>query len=344
MSTYYDGTKLLSLKDINGKDPEIYIVTGNRSSGKTTFYSRYFVKRFINNGEKFAILYRFNYELKDCAEKFFADIGKLFFPEYEMTSIKGANGIYYTLLLNDEVCGYAITLNNADNIRKMSHMLSDVKRILFDEFQSETNHYCNDEIVKFMSIHTSLARGNGSQVRYLPVFMLSNNVSIINPYFTELGISSRLKVDTKFLKGDGFVLEQNYNDNVSEMQLSSAFNRAFSENEYVAYASQNVYLNDNTAFIERPVGRNKYVVTLKYKGKNYGVREFLDLGIVYCDDHPDLTYPNRISVTTQDHQINYVMLKNNDLFLYNMRFYFERGCFRFKDLHCKEAILTALSY
>ena len=37
MGKYYDGTKLLSLQDINGNKPEIYMCTSNRSAGKTTF-------------------------------------------------------------------------------------------------------------------------------------------------------------------------------------------------------------------------------------------------------------------------------------------------------------------
>ena len=53
-----------------------------------------------------------------------------------------------------------------------------------------------------------MARGQGEQNRYLPVYMLSNPVSIINTYYVELGISSRLTDETRFLRGDGFVLEQ----------------------------------------------------------------------------------------------------------------------------------------
>ena len=41
----------------------------------------------------------------------------------------------------------------------------------------------NDEIRKFLSIHTSIARGKGEQVRHVPVYMLGNQVSIINPYY-----------------------------------------------------------------------------------------------------------------------------------------------------------------
>ena len=38
---YYDGTKLLSMTDLNGKKPEIFICTSNRTAGKTTYFSRY---------------------------------------------------------------------------------------------------------------------------------------------------------------------------------------------------------------------------------------------------------------------------------------------------------------
>ena len=181
-------------------------------------------------------------------------------------------------------------------------------------------------------------------VRYVPLYMCSNPVSIINPYYVEMGISERLQSETRFLKGDGFVLEQGFNQNASEAQMQSGFNRAFSRNSYVSYAAQCVYLNDNQAFIEKPEGRSKYLTTLRYNGTEYGVREFADAGIIYCDDRPDGTYPSKISVTTEDHNVNYVMLRRNDMFLTNLRFYFERGCFRFKNLKCKEAVLKALSY
>lgn len=344
MPEYYDGTKLLSMLDINGERPEIYMVTTNRTGGKTTYFNRLLVNKFLKGQGKFALLFRYNYELDDCAEKFFKDIGRLFFKGSEMESERRANGIYRELFLDEESCGYAISLNSADTIKKYSHLFSDVERMMFDEFQSETNHYCADEIRKLLSIHTSVARGQGKMVRYVPLYMCSNPVSIINPYYVEMGISERLQSETRFLKGDGFVLEQGFNQNASEAQMQSGFNRAFSRNSYVSYATQCVYLNDNQAFIEKPEGRSKYLTTLRYNGTEYGVREFADAGIIYCDDRPDGTYPSKISVTTEDHNVNYVMLRRNDMFLTNLRFYFERGCFRFKNLKCKEAVLKALSY
>lgn len=344
MSEYYDGTKLLSKKDLNGNTPELFLCTGNRTGGKTVYFSRHAINRYKNHKEKFILLYRYNYELDDCAETFFKDIKGLFFPYDTLTSERRASGIYHELMLNGFPCGYAIALNNADQIKRKAHLFSDAQRIIFDEFQSETNHYCADEVKKFISIHTSIARGQGKQVRYLPVIMISNSVSILNPYYTELNISSRLDDKTRFLRGDGFVLEQAYVESASKAQKTSGFNRAFAGNKYVAYASENVYLNDNKAFVEKPEGNSRYLATLKYKGKDYGIREYAENGFIYCDTSADSTFKYKITVTTDDHDINYVMLKRNDLFLSQLRYYFERGCFRFKDLNCKEAVLKSLSY
>ena len=345
-SIYYDGTKLLSLKDINGNTPEIFICTSNRTAGKTTYFSRMLVNRFLKQGKKFALLYRFNYELDDCAEKFFKDINTLFFNGMTMTSKRCANGIYHTLFLDDKPCGYALTLNSADSLKKFSHLLCDADAIYMDEFQSETNHYCSDEVRKFRSIHTSLARGQGKQRRYLPVYMCGNPVSLINPYYVALDISTRLTEDTKFLRGDGFVLEQGYNKSADISQQESGFNRAFKDTAYGNYASQGKYLNDNLSFVEKPDTneRPKYLATIKYLGDEYAIKEYKELGIIYCDNKADTTFTYKISVTTDDHNVNYVMLRANDFFITQMRYFFERGCFRFKDLKCKEAILKLVSY
>lgn len=192
MGQFYDGTKLLSMLDINGNKPEIYMCTSNRSAGKTTYFGRLCVNRFLKHGEKFMLIYRFNYQLDDCADKFFKDINTLFFQGSIMQSKRRASGAYHELFLDEKSCGYAVSLNSADGLKNYSHLFSDTMRMMFDEFQSETNHYCSEELRKFISIHTSVSRGQGQQIRYVPVYMISNPVSIINPYYVEMGISARL--------------------------------------------------------------------------------------------------------------------------------------------------------
>ena len=332
------------MRDINGKRPELYLCVTNRSGGKTVYFNRLAVNKWKQGKGKFILIYRYNYELDDVADKFYKDIAPLFFSGTTMKSKRKAAGIYHELFIDDESCGYAVSLNSADQLKKYAHLFSDANRMIFDEFQSETNHYCSDEVRKFISVHTSVARGHGEQVRYVPVYVMANPVSLINPYYSELGIATRLHSDTKFLRGDGYVMEQGFVETASRAQKESGFNRAFARNSYIAYSAESVYLNDSQAFLEKPTGKSRYLATLRYDRVDYAIREYADSGVIYCDDNPDRTYNYKIAVTTDDHNVNFVMLKRNDLFLDNMRWYFEKGCFRFKDLKCKEAVLKALSY
>ena len=339
---YYDGTKLLSLKDKNGNKPEIFITVGNRSSGKTTYFSRLLVNNYNKKNKKFCLVYRYINELEDISNKFFKDINSLFFNNYEMTEIAEGNGYIIKLFLNKKHCGYAIALNSADKLKKLSHLLSDTEIMFFDEFQTENSLYLNNEVEKLLSVHTTIARGQGKSVRYVPVIMCSNCVTLLNPYFSALNISQNIQENTKFYKGDGFVLEQNFNEEVAERQNKSAFNRAFSNNRYLAYSSQNVYLNDNKIFISNMQGNNSYFATIKYQNKNYAIRFYENQGIVYCDTNADLNYPLKIALDTDDMNINYIILNKNSAHIKLLREFFNNGCFRFKNLECKNMIFKLL--
>lgn len=341
---FYSGYNLLNQKDVNGNTPEIFISEGNRSTGKTTFFNRYLVDQWLKNKSKFGLLYRYNYELSDIAEKFFKDIGSLFFPNLKCESKSMMKGVYHEIFLNGQSAGYAITLNSADTLKKNSHLFSDIDRLLLDEMQPETGRYCDNELEKFQSIHMTIARGQGKAVRYVPVYMLGNSVSLINPYYAGMGISERLRENTKILRGDGYVLERFFNKEIAKAQEESGFNRAFSKSRYQQAANQMVYLNDNTAFIEKPVGQSKYVCTVKISGVDYAIRTFAESGIIYCDTAVDHSFPLKVAASASDHQVNYVMLKQNELLISTLRWYFERGAFRFKNLSCKDAILKLLSY
>lgn len=355
-SAFYDGTKLLSLQDKNGDRPEIIICESNRSAGKTTYFTRLAFNRFLSGrARKIGFLYRFNYELVNCAEKIFKDVSALFFPDKSLVSKARARGIYHDLYIGDtsklenwntdyKLCGYAMSINNADQIKKLSHLFSDIDLLIFDEFQSETGKYSANEVAKFISIHTSIARGRGEQVRFVPVIMISNPVSIVNPYYVELGISTRLTAETKYMRGDGFVLERIWNESAAVQQKGSAFNRAFAGNDYIKYAAESVYLNDNLAFVSScdGFGFSRYVCTIKYSGKEYAIREFPEAGILYCDQRPDTSYPLKIALTVGDHDVNYIVLKNNEALFSDLKYYFNRGCFRFKNLECKEVVFKII--
>ena len=71
---YYDGGKLLSMKDRCGQIPEIFLCESNRNAGKTTFFTRLLIKRFLKNGCKFVKLVRYRTNLADSPDKLFGDV------------------------------------------------------------------------------------------------------------------------------------------------------------------------------------------------------------------------------------------------------------------------------
>ena len=104
MPEYYDGTKLLSMLDINGNKPELYLCTTNRTGGKTTYFRGREINLFKKKHIKFCEIYRYNYELEDIADKIFKDIGSLFFPDDTLTSARKAKGVYHELYPKRSSC------------------------------------------------------------------------------------------------------------------------------------------------------------------------------------------------------------------------------------------------
>lgn len=344
MSKYYDGTKLLSLSDENGNKPEIYLCVGNRTAGKTYYFKRLMLRRFLEGKGQFIVLYRFKYQLKDAVEGFFTDLVQIDFPGSTFSAKPVASGLYYQYIFNGEVCGYAIAISSSDAIKQFSSAFVYVNRMMLDEFQSEDNHYVSGEVKKLLSIHTSVARGAGEQVRYLPLYMCANNVSVINPYYSALGLTNKVTKDVKFMRGKGFVLEQTFNESASNAMKDSAFNQAFSSGvNYLDYAADNVSLNDNDKFIGVPAGSWKYVVTIQYEDQLFAVKECAELGLLCVDRKVDSNRKMVLCFTTADHDINYIMLEKHSILVSTWRNYFCKGVFRFKDIECKSVFLDIIA-
>lgn len=300
MNKYYNGTKLLKMKDLNGDVPEIYICTSNRSAGKTTFFNKLLVDNFFKDGKKFLLICRHKYEVDGSADAFFNDIQSLFFPDYCMIQKRGVKDIYDNLYIGKipgqdekfcgELCGYVLSLTAAEKIKRRSHLLSDVSCILYDEFMSEQNDYLSDETSYLFSIHRSLARGHGEQRKYLPVYLVGNLIDKYNPYYEELGISSRLIDNCNFLRGNGWVLEQGYNAAADIADSNSAFSKAFSDNEYSKMSKKEYLKSDSYMIQPAPGGASLYIATIRFQQSLYAVRLYIDYSIYYISSNPDPSY------------------------------------------------------
>lgn len=311
---YYNGDRLLNMLDLQAARPEIYISTSNRSAGKTTFFNGFAVHDFIANGNKFVLLYRNKYETESASESFFKEIGTIFFRGLSMVQETLVKNVCYRLLIGETAdidnpddtfcgtcCGYVISLSAAEQIKRCSHLMSDATKIIFDEFQSEKGIYLKNEISLLMSIHDSLARGNGEQAKYLPLYLIGNLIDIYNPYYESLGITQRLTPDCNYMRGDGWVLEQGFNSAASEAHEKSAFHRAFASESYTSTSKAKEYLIKDSQFIDKNIpNRGLYIATIRFNSVDYAIRYVEEYNIYYISTKIDPSKKIKFAATEND--------------------------------------------
>lgn len=175
------------------------------------------------------------------------------------------------------------------------------------------------------------------------LYMASNTVSLLNPYYSVFGINKMLKYNTRFLRGDGWVFERTYNENASTAYKESGIARAFQGASYNEYASENKYLKDNDCLIGKPTGQSRYICTIRFNEKMYNVRRYDTY--MYISLGADESFPTRICFTKNDVIDNTAIRVNSTHYIVAMlREYFNRGLLLFENLECKDMIFDVISF
>ena len=351
--------KWLLKKDNEGYYPEIYIAMSNRTGGKTYFAAYLLLKLYETFGTKFAIFTRTGKNLGKVAEGIFSIV----LPEFKNWSIEEKvvidnvySEIYITYehevednkednaSMKTEKCrekiGYVMSLKASGEIKNISSTFYDTDIMFFDEFQ--TDQYLKDEPDKFVRIHLSVARGDGLPSRYVPVIMLSNSLSIINPYFKLWELSNKIQYDTKRYREPGLSVLRFINEEVAEEQEKSRFNIACKNSKVLKSSIDNSWLCDSRSCICKPEkswGNCYYIATFLKNDNKYGVRLY-DNGFIYVNRSIDPTSTN-IYTMSDDPEEN-VELAKYSVILKTVKAAFVKGKARFSDLSCKYDMLNWL--
>lgn len=346
MVKFYDGTKLLTMRDRNGDRPEILFSISNRGAGKTYFFAKYMMEQWENEGKKFALLCRYaTKELGAVADGIFKAFLHNEREGYSVSEKVMQRGVYSEVLLQrtgddkktvTDRIGYVLPINSSDALKRISSTFVDVDMIFFDEFQCD--NYVPDEVNKFVNIHFTVARGNKEGVRFVPVVLASNSLSIVNPYFVELGIATKIQSNTHFYRGDGLVLERFTNEEVAAKQKESPFNRAFSKSRQVNSNIDNSWLNDSWSLVGKPDdwGRALYVCTLIDGEKKYGVRYYPQMGYYYINRKIDRSCSSVYNLSIDG--VENIPLIKNTIVLRNLKNGYGKGIVRFSDIAVKEVM------
>lgn len=339
---FYNASKILSLKDLDNLEPTIFLITSNRCAGKTTYFLKKFLEDFKKTGEKFILIYRYSYELNAC-ENIFSDVLSIY-PQFgqDMESTSYARGLFYELFLDKKSCGFAVSMSNPDSLKKYSPVFKDCTQALLDEFQVENGKYLQRETDKLQSLLVTVSRGGGKQYKEVKLYLLSNMVTIMNPYYITFGIHKRLRENTKFLRGHGWVAEFNINESARKGLAESAIARAFQNSDYMNMSSESVYLYDSKAFVKNVKGRNRYLFSIRHDNRLYGVREFFDENLLVVSKKVDKNCQNIMTFQTKDHDTSTLLVDRYSFYVKLMKDAFKRGYLRFDDVETKNVVFDIL--
>ena len=247
--SYYSFSKVLSYNGV------FNMVMGARGLGKTYGAKKIVIKNAIEKGQQFIYLRRYKTELKG-RNSFFADIQQEF-PGEEFR----VEGPYAQRKVGKrwETIGYFIPLSTAQSNKSVAY--PNVYTIIFDEFIVDKGalRYIADEAKVFMDFYSTVDRYQ-DRVKCL---MLSNAVSIMNPYFIRFHIEPKEGVSRH---ADGFIVTDFVDSKQFQSEVAHTRFGSFVTNyveDYADYAISNKFADNYDDFVMRKSGKAHYQFTLR---------------------------------------------------------------------------------
>ena len=273
---YYNADNLLS------RHYTLNMICGDRNAGKSTCFQRYAIKRaikFYNNskgGSQFAILTRYDKDKKILCDTYFNNTMEMFYKDYELVYKRKLFYLRHKKSKKQVIVGYAFALNEATKLKSTSYPHIDT--IIFEEFLNIENKYIKTkenaelEVELLISLYSTIARGNGKQVRYdVKLFLISNCYNINNPYFTYFDFVNDIVKDpfkTFYAKNNGKVkalIEMTHNDIYLDF-VKKSINKGnkFTDLQNEIKVVKNAGVKDNKIFMQITLDNENYISIAPY--------------------------------------------------------------------------------
>lgn len=312
---------------INSYNATLNFILTNRGFGKTFGAKCSVIKKFIKKGEQFVYVRRYKTELNDI-HKFFdsPDLRKKF--KTHTFEVKGK-----TFYIDGKIAGYAIALSTSQKLKSVDYPF--VTTIIFDEFIVDKGciRYLTNEVDVFLDLFETISRKRNNVKAYL----LANNVSIVNPYFTYFDVTPK-KTERFTIARDGELVIEMCTDTVFiNEKLETKFGKLIKGTKYADYSIYNNSLRDSEVFIEkRPKRNTSPVMSITYNAEVAMIWLDYKTGIFYCDDKYMKTC-NEYVLSCDDHNPNTLLNASgiNLNMLKQLISYFQVGRVRFSDQNVK---------
>jgi hypothetical protein len=325
---YYDAQGILSYKRLYN------LVVGVRGHGKT--YN--LTKRCIDIGLQqkrvsFCVLVRYKEDYVAIKDGWWSIVEHLY-PDYIFETSKKV--IYAKNNHEKFPIGEFIILREYARVKRKPRPY--VRYIFFDEFLNEDNDYLNGEIDKFLNICDSIIR-NRDNCR---VFLVSNTISIINPYFDYFNI--RKMPDVRFSRCEhDSILEFTDSEDFVKYREQTKFGSSIKDTNYGKFALQGEFmLDDTTNVVPNPKGRKNLMFNISLDGMLIAVSNFNNL--LYFEQSNDYS---RVAYTpyVSDAQTNGAIFVDKNFTYFNTIYKrFINNQVMYQTLKIKNAIIELVRY
>lgn len=246
----------------NGHDLRTYnrlhnMIVGVRGHGKTYYWTNECIKLGLQEKDiSFVVLVRYKEDILNLKDGWWSIVEHLY-PDYMFYTKR--NIIYARNSLETFPIGEFISLR--DYMRAKRKPRPKVRIIFFDEFLNEECDYLKNEIKAYLSVCDSIIR-NRDNVR---CYLVSNHISVINPYFNYFGIKQLGKRFTRGLHDS--LLEFTDSKDFIEYRKQTKFGSSISGTDYGEYAMMGkMLLDDMTNVSKVPDGECHHQFNLILEG------------------------------------------------------------------------------
>ena len=309
-------------------------IVGMRGAGKTFGALADCSDRFDKGKGKFIYLRRYSTELDGLTNgpmpALFSKVQSMI-PEHKWEC---KNNMFY---MDDEHCGWAVPLSTSNIMKSFDFM--GVSTIIFDEFIIDNRgvyHYIKKEVNLFNTFYQTVVR---DMSKFVPVFFLSNAVSISNPYFDFYHLDKpadgqRIR---RFGANKGILVENVVPPRNAEKVRNSAWFDINAGSEYAEYAVDNQWLLDNEDFVEKKPYTVQYDSTLRYNGHDIGVWIEPSNWVYYISNDVEANFPRYFAVTADDHKPNVLLLQAAKKLpvIHALKTAYEAGAVRYETMKLK---------
>ena len=327
---WYNAQQLLSYKRLYN------LIVGVRGHGKTYDCSKRCMDKALEEKKlTFVVLVRYIEDIKFIKDGWWTIVEHLY-PNYKFFAQRRL--IYATNIEKNEtfVIGEYCSLSEYMRVKKTPRPY--VKYIFFDEFLNEENDYLDNEIDKFLSVCDSIIR-NREDVR---VLMVSNTITLINPYFAYFGIN---KLNGRFTKGNhNSIVEFTDSEEFIKFREQTKFGSSIKGTTYGDFALSGAFmLDDMTNVNPNPPSKTKHWLFNIVLNEN-NIEVSMMNGLLYfskCNDYTRRSYTPYVENAKTYHS-SYV--EKSFRYFKMIQKYFMNDRVLYQSLIIKNAIIEFMQY